>query len=454
MQEFDTPTLDIYIDVDTEVRVDRGDFQMNTRALRWGAWTNMRSRATRLFLALITVLATGGTMVLASGGTASAASSPITIAFVCSCSGAAGPEYQGAVGALMARIDVANAAGGVNGRKIKTIVLDDQTNPTADATAVQEAVSKGVTGIVAVSAVFFEGAKYANQAGIPVTGASSDGPEWGTQPYTNMFASDTGSVDPKYPVSTLIGKFLVSKGGNVVGSYGYGISPSSTRSAIGTVQSVEHAGGKEGVLDSSVAFGSVDFTAAALTAKSKNVNGIYGAMDDNSNFALATAMKQAGVKLKAVIFPTGYEPAVITSPAWKDLQGDYFGSAYRPFQAPNAATAQMQAALIKYDHFSKSEFPAFVQYESWAGADLMISGLQKAGKNPTPSNVVKALRGIKAYTANGLLPVPINYSTIFGHDLSPACTWILQAKTKGFVVAGSKPACGTDIPGTSTASAS
>ncbi len=354
----------------------------------------------------------------------------------------------------MARIDVTNAAGGVNGRKIKAIVLDDQTNPTADATAVQEAVSKGVTGIVAVSAVFFEGAKYANQAGIPVTGASSDGPEWGTQPYTNMFASDTGSVDPKFPVSTLIGKFLVSHGGTVVGSYGYGISPSSARSAISTVQSVEHAGGKEGVLDSSIPFGSVDFTAASLTAKSKNVNAIYGAMDDNSNFALATAMKQAGVKLKAVIFPTGYEPAVITSPAWKDLQGVYFGSDFRPFQAPNAATAQMQAALIKYDHFSKSEFPAFVQYESWAGADLMINGLKKAGSNPTPSSVVKALRGIKAYTANGLLPVPINYSTIFGHDLSPGCTWILQAKTNGFVVAGNKPACGTDIPGTSAASAS
>ena len=36
-----------------------------------------------------------------------------------------------------------------------------------------------------------------------MTGGSFDGPEWGTQPYTNMFASDTGSIDPKYPVNTL-----------------------------------------------------------------------------------------------------------------------------------------------------------------------------------------------------------------------------------------------------------
>ena len=31
-------------------------------------------------------------------------------------------------------------------------------------------------------------------------------------------------------------------------------------------------------------------------------------MDGNSNYALAEALKQAGVKLKATLFATGYEP--------------------------------------------------------------------------------------------------------------------------------------------------
>ena len=47
----------------------------------------------------------------------------------------------------------------------------------------------------------------------------------------------------------------------------------------------------------------------------------------------------------------------------------------------------------------------------------MIKGLELAGKNPRRANVIKDLRGLKSYTANGLLPNPINYSTIFGHDL-------------------------------------
>ena len=178
----------------------------------------MRFRTTRIALTVAVATMLGVTGLIgfgaASASAATATKSPITIALVCTCSGPGGPEYQGVPGAFRARIDLQNANGGVNGHKISTLVLDDQTSPTQASTAVQEAVSQGVLGIVSISALFFEGAKYAQQADIPVTGSFQDGPEWGQQPYTNMFASDNGSLDPKYPVNTGIGKFLVSKGGN------------------------------------------------------------------------------------------------------------------------------------------------------------------------------------------------------------------------------------------------
>ena len=411
-------------------------------------------RLIRFVLSFTTVLGTLAAVGLATASVTSAAAAPITIAMVCSCTGEAAPEYQGVQGIFQARIDLQNAAGGVNGHKIVGIVADDQTSPSVAPTAIQSALSKGAIGLVSVSALFFTGAKFPNQAGVPVTGSSQDGPEWGQQPYTNMFAADTGSIDPKYPVNTNLGQFLVSHGGNNVASYGYGISPSSSRSAIGTGLSVIHAGGKQGVLDTSVPFGSVAYGPEALTAKAAHVNAVYAGMDDNSNFALATALKQAGVDLKAVVFPTGYEPSAIHSTAWKYLQGMYFDSEFRPFSLPNAGTEQMQAALEKYDHFTKSQFPTIEQYEAWLGADLMIKGLQLAGKSPTSSSVIKALRGITSYNGDGLLPNPINFTTIFGHDLPKSCGWFLQAKENGFVPVSSQPTCGTDLPGTSTASAS
>jgi ABC-type branched-subunit amino acid transport system substrate-binding protein len=387
---------------------------------------------------------------ISTAGAASSSKAPITLAYITDLTGEGASQNGTSAAGFNARIALQNAQGGVNGHKLVPLVIDDQTSPTAIATAVQSADSKAFA-IVSQSPLFFLAAKYPQQQGVPVTGSYDDGPEWGTQPYTNMFASDEGSVNPKYPVNTFLGNFIKQHGGTVLGSYGYSISPSSSRSAISTARSFTAAGGKVGVLDTTVPFGSVDFTSTALVAKQKKINSMVPSLDNNSNYALATALKQAGVKLKAVVFATGYEPGVIKSPVWNTLQGTYFLSLFRPFSLPNAGTQQMAAALQKYEHFSKTQFPAFGQYESWVGADLMIKGLQLTGPNPTRAGVVKALRSIKSYNANGLLPQSINYSTVFGHDL-PECTWIMKAQKAGFVAISSKPTCGHDIPGTSTAS--
>jgi ABC-type branched-subunit amino acid transport system substrate-binding protein len=188
----------------------------------------------------------------------------------------------------------------------------------------------------------------------------------------------------------------------------------------------------------------------ALVAKQKGCNAFYAGLDDNSNFALATALKQAGVKPKVVVFPTGYESSIIHSPAWNSVQGGYFDTTFRPFQLPNAGTKQMQSALEKYAHFTSSQFPNFSQYESWLGADLMIQGLEMAGKNPTRPGVIHALRSVKSYNGNGILAQKINFTNDFGKDLAKSCGWYMLAEKNGFVPSSSKPFCGTDLPGTTT----
>jgi branched-chain amino acid transport system substrate-binding protein len=385
---------------------------------------------------------------------AAATPAPITLALVTSLTGPAGTESAGDPATFEARIDLQNAEGGVDGHKLVPLVIDDQTSPTGVQNAVNDAISKGALGIVSVSPVFFLAAKEAQEAGVPVTGTYSDGPEWGQQPYTNMFASDLGSEDPVDPVNTLEGLILRHFGATVLGTYGYSISPSSTHGAIESADSFKHAGGKAPVIDTAIPYGSVNFTTLALEAKQDHVNAIFPAMQDSSNFSLAQALEQAGVKLKAAVYLSGLGPAVVHSPAWSSLQGGYFGSIFRPFQTPNAGTRQMQSALEKYAHWSSSQFPTLYQYESWAGADLMIKGLQLAGGDPSRAHVITALRGITAYNANGLLPNPLDYATTFGHDPPEQCIWVLEAEKKGFVPTQTQPFCGTDIPGTAVASSS
>jgi branched-chain amino acid transport system substrate-binding protein len=417
---------------------------------RRGAVTRKGRAIIPLALAVLTGLPLA--LVGTTAVTASAAPAPITIAYITDLTGEGGTQNGTSPAGFDARIALQNAQGGVNGHKLVPLVIDDQTNPSQIATAVQSAISKGAFGIVSQSPLMFLAAKYPQQAGMPVTGTYDDGPEWGQQPYTNMFASDLGSVDPKYPVNTQLGDLFKKLGGTVLGAYGYSISPSSSRAAIGTADSFKHAGGKVGVLDTTVPFGGVDFTSEALVAKKNGVNAISPAMDADSNYALATALEQAGVKLKAAIYATGYQPDVIKSPAWKVLQGGYFLSPFRPWSLPNAGTEQMQSAMEKYAHFTKSQFPNLGQYESWAGADLMIKGLQMAGANPSRAAVIKDLRSLKSYDVNGLLPNPLNYTKDFGHDPPKTCTWVMKAGPSGFTAISSVPSCGTDLPGTSTAS--
>lgn len=414
----------------------------------------MKSQFRIVLTVLLAGCASTGSMLALSAGGASGATSkaPITIALITSESGPAASEFSDAPIGFRARIALQNAGGGVDGHMLVPLVVDDQTVNAA--LAVRSAISKGAFGIISDSPLFTAAARYPQQAGMPVTGASVDGPEWGTQPYTNMFASDTGSVDPKYPANTAIGSFLKSHGGTVLGSYAYSAVPSSVRSASGTIQSFEHAGGKQGVLDTSIAFGSVDMTSEALVAKHQNVNAVYAGMDNDTNLALATALRQAGVKVKALVFPTGFEPDVVGSPAWSSVQGDYFTTQFRPVQLPNAGTKQLVSALQKYEGRSPSKFPTFNIYESWLGADLMIKGLQLAGPSPTRAAVIKDLRHLKSYNGNGLLAQSINYSTIFGHDLPQQCGWYMVARSNGFVASSSQPVCGHDLPGTSNAPSS
>ena len=163
---------------------------------------------------------------LAAG--ASATPAPLTIAFIDSQSGAAASQDTGTVAVFEAALKAQNAKGGVNGHQLVPLVIDDQTSPATAATGVQEAISRGAIGIVSDSALMSLVAKYPQQAGVPVTGDNSDGPEWGTQPYTNMFGTGAqGSTDPKYPVSNLFGKLVKQFGGTRLAVYALAISPNS-----------------------------------------------------------------------------------------------------------------------------------------------------------------------------------------------------------------------------------
>jgi hypothetical protein len=98
---------------------------------------------------------------------------------------------------------------------------------------------------------------------------------------SRLTPSDTDNTNPQIPWSTATGAFFKQYGGSIVGTYGYGISPSSTHATYATAKSSQAVGLKVGVMDVSVQFGTESFGTQALAAKSANVNALTSQMDVN-----------------------------------------------------------------------------------------------------------------------------------------------------------------------------
>jgi branched-chain amino acid transport system substrate-binding protein len=398
------------------------------------------------FTAAFVAMATSAVLALSAMPAGASApgvtSNTITLGLITSLTGPAASEYTGIVPAAQARVDLQNAKGGIDGRKIKLIVEDDGTNPTNNGTASSALLSKGVFGVINESAVAYGGYKILQQAGVPVTGGAYDGPEWNEQPNTNMF-SISGPGDPKDPAYTNSANFVKAHGGTACGAVGYAISPSSIAAASGFLLACTKDGLKNAYFNNSLPFGSVNATTLALQLKAAGVDSLYLPLDENTNFAIMTALKQDGMNMKVVLNATGYGQDLITdTPAIAAAQGAWFSPAGTPVGLKTPATKAFQAALAKYAHYTG--IPDFSWYEGWGGVDLMIEGLSVAGKNPTQSGFIKALHKVTNYDMGGL-GSPVNFSlSHFGKAASTLCGYLTQFEGDAFV--HPTKVCGTIIP--------
>src|SRR5262249_46541193 len=155
----------------------------------------------------------------------------------------------------------------------------DTSTPSGNATAAHLLISEGVYAVIEVSAFAFGGARELEQAGIPVVGWGIDGPEWGQEPYNNMFTAATPlytRLGGTYYNYDYYGKFLDGVGGTKLAGLAYGVSPSSQVSVKATFQSGSTHGVSQCYSNYSVPFGGVDFTAAVLSIKSAGCNAVVG----------------------------------------------------------------------------------------------------------------------------------------------------------------------------------
>lgn len=394
-----------------------------------------------------TAAPSGSTSPSSSPPASSATAAPISIGLVTSLTGPAAQNFDGAEQGVAARFDLQNAAGGVNGHPLKLVTGDDTSTVEGGQTAVGELVQqKKVFSLIFVSDLVSAGFRTAQKEGIPVVGAPIDGPEWGSQPNTNMVSVE-GNQPPVPPANTQQAVVAKQAGATNMAALAIANEEPSILGEQDFIAGAKAIGLKVGYYNASTPIGSVNVTSLVLAMKQAGVDGFQSAMLDTTNFAIMTTAKQAGLKLVAPMQDVGYDQALLDDASAVDAaQGGIFSVIQVPFEEKTPATEREQGAFETYEHFSG--VPNLNWSFGWLSADLTIQGLLGAGTNPTRTSFLGALRNLKGWTAEGLLATAPDFSLAnFGKLTSQtACSYYVKLSGKAFVpLNNGKPICGVVV---------
>jgi branched-chain amino acid transport system substrate-binding protein len=371
----------------------------------------------------------------------------VKIGYIFSETGLAASTFKNAGKAFQARIDRQNAAGGVDGRKIETEIVDDASS-AANLTAAKDLVeNRKVFAVVDNSSFAFLSYRYLVGAGVPMIGGGYDGTYYG-QPGNENVISALGNGSP---VSGLTNdntvKVMKQLGGKKVAALAYGQSASSSTAAKALQEyGVPSQGLRAVYTNTSVDFGTSDVGPLVLGIKNSGADSVYLPMVAATNLAIVQGLAQNGVDMKANVLATGYGQELLDSPAAASLGANtVFATQYKPVELKTPATRQFQADLQKYAGFSG--VPDYGQYLGYITGELVVLGLQHAGKTPTRQGFVDGLHQLGTFDAAGLACQPIDISlTNYGKTPADGCSYFLAVKNRKFVVVGKgKPVRGATV---------
>ncbi len=336
-----------------------------------------------------------------------------------------GPEavsFQSAEDGIKARFQAANDSGELGNRKLVFVPADDSSDPTKNQEVARQLVENdNVFGIIEISDKAAGSAAYLNQKGIPVGGWHLGIPVWGQD--ANMFTfRQPAAANPAKDYTTLNADLIEKLGGSKVALVG-GVNQSSV-TFTNQIASTVKANPKLSVVyqTNTVNPGDTQFTAIVQRIKESGADTLFTGVDLLQNAALADQLKQAGVNLKNVLFPGGYDPRILGLPG---VEGSVFGMEFKPFELSSPS----------FQAFDKAAPPSVVRgqvpYIGWLSAEVFIQGLKEAGVTcPTRKAFITNLRMMKGYTGNGAFE-PVDFEKDFGKQFQ--CIFFVKVVNKKFV---------------------
>jgi branched-chain amino acid transport system substrate-binding protein len=377
--------------------------------------------------------AASGTSSAPNAATASCASAPgvnattIKIGEISPQSGQFAAVRAGFLDGVEAAIDLQNAEGGVDGRKLTLISRDDQGTVTRNLAAAQDLVQNAdVLGIIEAEVQDGSGT-YLAANNVPLLGHSSTPAFVATNKNT---LGILGAYSSTTPYLTAIVNFMKSQGVTAIAVLSHA-DPQSANAAKIFAKDADSAGIKAGYTRLDVPAVPGDFTGDATSMASGGVNGAYLPLFNQVALALYQAATQAGVKFKVYVFPSFYDPSTIQQVA-STINGTYSGSAMAPLEENLPEQQTFQHALKTY--LPGAKISAYTM-EGWASARTFVAAVQKSGVCPTRTSVIGTFSTFTNYTENGFV-APFTYGQ------PDSCIYLIKITTAGYQpINNNRPFC-------------
>ncbi len=303
-------------------------------------------------------------------------------------------------------VDEINAAGGINGRKIKLMIEDDQYEPSRAVSAARKLVERDgvfvMTGLGTPTTTVV--ARYLERAGVPLLfpmGASAS--QLNQAGLKSLFM-----VHPAYSsqAEAVIG-WMVDHGGVKAPCQVNQVDPAGEDHSLGYRRAAEKR--KLPVIIEGTERGTMDFSAAVLKAKNAGCDMVYTGMPLESSARVVTAADRLGWHPKFVGFTSQADASLMR------LLGplaEGFHAAEITLPADSNAPA-MRDYLARLKATRPDVQPTFFVTYSYAAMMLMAKAIRETPEPLTRKGLIATLEGWKE--ADGGLLGPVSFSAA-DHD--------------------------------------
>ncbi|WP_307874367.1 ABC transporter substrate-binding protein [Frankia nepalensis] len=334
----------------------------------------------------------------------------IKIGFVYPDSGHLASALGAALPGFVARIEKQNAAGGIHGRRLVYEWNDDAANAGENLQAVRALVEeKDVFGIVQSTIATSGGAGWLRDRGIPVVGLPAE-PLWADRAYPNMFTH--AFLYSAGPGVDTFGAFVKARGGTRAAVIGSDVDAVSDQIGQKITDGFRAVGIE--VVPTRFVYNPQHTDAVQLgkQLKAAGVDTVLGSTSAVNIGEIMRGLRAANAPVKVFLAPTGYDHQVLADKG-AVMAGLYTYLNYKPFESKTPAHDEYLAAVARYtpELQPPDQELALVTYIL---TDIFLTGLEKAGSCPTRAGFISTLRGLRGYTAGGLMPGEIDFQDDWG----------------------------------------